>query len=62
LKVVLDPALAPCGLRLLPKATLGLRIDVGLNWNQLRLDWGKVKQEKEEGCEMKAPHVTASEG
>jgi hypothetical protein len=33
LKVIVDPALAPCGLRLFPKATLGLRIDVGLNRN-----------------------------
>jgi hypothetical protein len=54
--------LSACVLRLLPKATLGLRIDVGLNRNQLRLDWSKVEQEKYEGSEKKAPHVTALEG
>jgi hypothetical protein len=62
LKVVIDPALASCGLLLLPKSTLGLRIDVGLNRDQLALGRGKVEQEKEEGSEKKAPHVTASEG
>jgi hypothetical protein len=60
LKVVIDPALASCGLLLLPKATLGLRIDVGLNRDQLALGRDKVEQEKEEGSEKKAPHVTAS--